>query len=51
VSPQTPVMFMLMRGKAYLRLQVDHPEDRAAALHALDLFEHLCGRALQLFGR
>jgi len=51
VSPDTPVMFMLMRGKAYLRLQVDRPEDRSAALHALDLFEHLCGRALQLFGR
>lgn len=51
VSPETPVMFMLMHGKAYLRLQVDRPQDRSAALHALDLFEHLCGRALQLFGR
>lgn len=51
VTAETPVMFMLMRGKAYLRMQIDRPDDRSAALHALDLFEHLCGRALQLFDR
>lgn len=51
VQPETPLMFMLTRGKTYLRLQVDKPGDSAAALHALDIFEHLSGRALQLLER
>ena len=38
VSADTPLMLMLMRGKAYMRLQIDQTRDTATAVHALDLF-------------
>jgi hypothetical protein len=47
----TPVLFRLARGKTYLRLQVSDPGESAIALHALDIFEHLSGRALLLLER
>lgn len=47
----TPVILMLTRGKTYLRMQEGEPGDSTAALHALDIFEHLSGRALQLLDR
>lgn len=46
-----PRLFLLTRGKTYLRMQAGLPGDSTSALHALDLFEHLSGRALQLHGR
>lgn len=46
-----PRVFMLTRGKTYLRMQVGPPGDSAPALHALDIFEHLSGSALQLLER
>lgn len=46
-----PRLFMLARGKTYLRMQVGQPGDSTSALHALDIFEHLSGRALQLLDR
>jgi len=47
----TPRLFLLTRGKAYLRMQLDRPGDSTTALYALDVFEHLSGRALHLFAR
>ena len=46
-----PRLFMLARGKTYLRMQVGQPGDSTSALHALDIFEHLSGRALRLLER
>lgn len=46
-----PRLFILARGKTYLRMQVDQPGDNTSALHALDIFEHLSGRALHLLER
>jgi hypothetical protein len=46
-----PRLFMLTRGKTYLRMQAGPPGDSTPALHALDIFEHLSGRALQLLDR
>lgn len=46
-----PRIFMLTRGKTYLRMQVGSSGDNTTALHALDIFEHLSGRALQLLER
>jgi hypothetical protein len=43
-----PRLFMLARGKTYLRMQVGQPGDSSPALHALDIFEHLSGNALKL---
>ncbi|WP_291009292.1 hypothetical protein [Hydrogenophaga sp.] len=54
VSPGTPVLFMLTRGKTYLRMQGGQggPGGQAGvAVHALDVFEHLTGRALQILDR
>jgi hypothetical protein len=51
VGPETPVLFMLSRGKTYLRLQGGSSGQAAVAVHALDLFEHLSGRALQILDR
>ncbi len=48
VSAATPMMFMLQRGKAYMRLQIDHTRDTATALHALDLFKRLSQRAMDM---
>lgn len=46
-----PRLFVLTRGKTYLRMQAGQAADNASALHALDIFEHLSGRALQLLDR
>jgi hypothetical protein len=51
VSPETPVLFMLTRGKTYLRMQTGLGGQAGVAVHALDLFEHLSGRALQILDR
>lgn len=54
VSPETPMLFMLTRGKTYLRMQGGQggPGGQAGvAVHALDVFEHLSGRALQILDR
>jgi hypothetical protein len=48
VSAATPVLFMLLRGKTYLRLQIDQTRDTATAVHALDLFRHLSEQASAL---
>lgn len=48
VTPETPLMLMLMRGKAYMRLQVDQTRDIATAVHALDLFRHFSEKARAL---
>jgi hypothetical protein len=47
----TPMVLMLTRGKSYLRLQVGDEKGGAVALHALDILEHLSGRALHVLGR
>jgi hypothetical protein len=44
-SDDTPLLVMLTRGKAYMRAQVSPTSGSA---DALDLYEHLCGRALAL---
>lgn len=46
-----PRLFMLTRGRTYLRMQADQPGDSTSALHALDIFEHLSGSALRLLER
>lgn len=48
VSPDTPLLLMLMRGKTYLRLQIDRTRDTATAVHALDLFRHLAEQASEV---
>lgn len=48
VSAATPVLFMLLRGKLYLRLQIDQTRDTATALHAMDLLRHLTEQASAL---
>ncbi|MDO8887762.1 MAG: hypothetical protein U1E02_35285 [Hydrogenophaga sp.] len=48
VSIGTPMMFMLQRGKTYMRLQVDHTSDTTTAIHALDLFNRLSQRAMDM---
>ncbi len=49
VTAETPVLFVLTRGKCTMRMQGGGPG--AVTLHALALFEHLCGRALQILDR
>ncbi len=48
VSDATPMMFMLQRGKTYMRLQIDQTRDTAAAVHALGVFKHLSQRATEM---
>ncbi len=48
VTDATPMMFMLQRGKTYMRLQIDHTRDTAAAVHALGLFKRLSQRATEM---
>ncbi|MCV0440683.1 MAG: hypothetical protein K5880_18995 [Hydrogenophaga sp.] len=48
VAAETPLMLMVMRGKAYMRLQIDAPRDTATALHALDLFHHFSEQARKM---
>lgn len=49
-AAKVPLLVMLMRGRAYLRLQVNPHAEGADALLALDMLEHLAGRALELAG-
>lgn len=49
VTPETPMLFVLARGKCTMRMQGGGQS--ATSLHALDFFEHLCGRALQILDR
>ncbi|GAA6141145.1 hypothetical protein [Hydrogenophaga sp. 5NK40-0174] len=48
VTQETPLMYMLVRGKLYMRMQAMPAADPAVALHALDTMEFLSGRALAL---
>ena len=50
-ASRVPLLIALMRGKCYLRLQVNPHARDADTLLALELLEHLIGRALQLAGR
>lgn len=45
VSAATPVLFMLRRGKTYLRLQIDQTRDTSSAMHALDILLQLSEQA------
>ncbi|HEX5738767.1 MAG TPA: hypothetical protein VFY22_09670 [Hydrogenophaga sp.] len=51
VNEHTPMLFMLVRGNTYLRLQVDPLRGSEAALHALDVFEHFSARAVKQLER
>lgn len=51
VNALTPMMFMLVRGNAYVRMQVDHPADSDAVLHALDVLEQFSARAVKQLER
>ena len=48
VWPETPLILMLLKGRAYMRLQLDHGRDTRTVLHALDLFRHFGEQALEL---
>lgn len=48
VSPRTPLLLMRMKGKVYMRLQIDRMDDVATAVHALDLFRQACEQARRL---
>jgi hypothetical protein len=50
-SAAVPLIVMLMRGKCYLRLQVNPHAQGADALLALELLEHLSARAMHLAGQ
>lgn len=50
-AAQVPVLVALMRGKCYLRLQVNPHAQGADALLALELLDHLSARALHLAAR
>ncbi len=50
-AAQVPLLVALIRGKCYLRLQVNPHARGADALLALELLEHLSERALQLAAR
>jgi hypothetical protein len=51
LRPVTPFTVALTRGKVYLRLQMEAPDDGLVSHHALDTLEQLSARALKLFGR
>lgn len=50
-AAQVPVLVMLMRGRCYLRVQVNPHAQGADALLALELLNHLSERALRLAAR
>jgi len=50
-AAQVPLMVALMRGKCYLRLQINPHAEEADALLALELLEYLGERALALAAR
>ena len=47
----TPLLMALTRGKIYLRLQMDAPDDGSVSHFALDALEHLSARAVRIFPR
>ena len=51
LRPVTPFLIALTRGKVYLRLQMEAPDDGLVSHHVLDALEQLSARALKLFGR
>lgn len=51
LRPVTPFLIALTRGKVYLRLQMEAPDDGLVSHHALDTLEQLSARALKLFGQ
>ncbi len=51
VMAEAPMIFMLQRGKTYMRMQVDRSGDTATALHAFGLFERASQRALEMAAR
>jgi hypothetical protein len=51
LAARVPLLVALMRGKCYLRLQVNPHARDADTLLALELLEHLIDRALSLAGR
>ena len=51
LRPVTPFLIALTRGKAYLRLQMEAPDDGLVSHYALDTLEQLSARAVKLFGR
>jgi hypothetical protein len=51
LRPVTPFFIALTRGKVYLRLQMEAPDDGLVSHHALDTMEQFSARALKLFGR
>jgi len=50
-STSVPLLASLMRGRCYLRLQINPHAQGSDALLALEMFEHLGARALELAGR
>jgi hypothetical protein len=51
LRPVTPFLIALTRGKAYMRLQMEAPDDGQVSHYTLDTMEQLSARALKLFGR
>ena len=51
LRPVTPFLVALTRGKLYLHLQMEHPDDGVISHPVLDVFEALSARALRQFGR
>lgn len=51
VAARVPMVVALMRGKCYLRLEVNPNAEEADTLLALELLEQLVDRALSLAGR
>ena len=51
LRPVTPFLIALTRGKTYLRLQMEAPDDGLVSHYALDTLEQFSARALKLFGR
>jgi hypothetical protein len=48
-DPATPKILMLLRGKAYLRMQYN-PDDLPTLEHAIQVFTHACSQAQASFG-
>lgn len=51
VITETPMMFMLQRGKTYMRMQVNRTGDADTALHAFGLFDRISQRAMEIAAR
>jgi hypothetical protein len=48
VGLDTPLLLMRLKGKVYMRLQIDQASDGATAAHALDLFHHASEQARRM---